>query len=375
MISVSAAFNAALVASHRIATLVEIWSPPTASSPAALLYSGPYVTDGNVKVDATNAIRRSGQLTVVDPTGTLTPATAGDILSPLAGNEAYIYRGITYPSGATELVLLGVIGLSDTTVTDEGAGLTIALSGYDRARRVQRAKLTDTYAISAGTNVVTAIQALVSSRVPGLTYAMVPTAYTTPGVIYQTGDDPWQRATELAASIGYELFFDNAGTCVCQPVPDPTTAAPVWTYSEGMHATIVKLARQFKDDDTYNDVIVTGEGTGVGVPVRAQVQDTNPASPTYVNGPYGDVVSVISSSLVTTTAQALAMAQATLTRSVGVAESLTFDAIVNPAHDVNDVITVNRARSWVASDYVIDALTIPLRADAALTAVARRKTS
>jgi hypothetical protein len=328
---------------------------------------------GSVTVDVAAAIRRSCTVTLLDPTGALTVSNAGDILSPLTGNEVVLSRGITYPDGTNELVPLGVFGISAYEVTDDAQGLVIALSGFDRSRRIQRAAFTDTYSILAGTNVAIAIQALVSSRVPGLTYNFAPTATLTPGLVYNTGEDPLAKAVELAASIGCALFFDPQGVCTLAPITDPTTQPPSWVYDEGSNATVIKLARRFVDTATFNDVIVTGGGTGVGIPVRAQAQDTNPSSPTFVGGPYGDVVTVVNSPLVTTVAQAQTMASGILNRSIGTAESLSFEAIVNPAHDVGDVITVNRARSKVAANYVVDSLTVPLTAQTAMTATARRR--
>lgn len=366
----TAAFDAAVVASHRLATRCDVFTGVTAAGAGSLLYTGADITKGSVTVDVNNAIRRTCKLDFVDRTGALTPATASDLLSPLTGNELKLYRGITYPTGGAELIPLGVFGISKVDVNDTPAGVTIAIEGYDRARRVQRAALTDTYRIADGTNVATAIQALIASRVPGLTYAFTTTTVTTPGIVYKTGDDPWAKALALAASIGCDLYFDALGTCSLVPVPDPTTQPVSWTYA-GASTTVTKLSHGYVDVDTYNDFVVTGGGTGVATPVRAVAKDTNPQSPTYISGAYGDVVKVVSSNLITTAAQALTVATALLQRSIGVAERLTFDIIVNPAHDVGDVVRVTRGK--VDANYVLDALTVPLDPSSAMVAVARRR--
>jgi hypothetical protein len=372
MIAVTAAFAAALVNSHRVSTLGEVSIGPPY---AGLLYTGLDIITGDIKIDRNAAIRRSCEATLVDRTGELTPTTAADLLSPLTGNEITLYRGIEYADGSVERVQLGVFGISDAEVSDTPQGVTIKLTGYDRARKVQRASLTDTFSIPSGTNYVTAIHDLIDAGVSGLTYSTSSTSYTTPNIVYGVGDDRWARAQELAAAIGFELYFDNVGVVQIQPILNPQSVPLSWTYDEGVSATVTQLNRKWSDADVYNHYIVLAEGTGVTTPARGEATDTDSSSPTYINGPYGDVVSIVSSPLVTTSGQATDMATSLLYKSLGSADSLTFDAIVNPAHLVGDAIRVNRARLGLATDYIIDSLTIPLEAATAMEAVARTRSA
>ena len=373
MQAVSAAFTAALANSHRVATSAQIWSGVTATSGGSVLATfNP--TAGQVNADIANLTRRTCDVTLVDPTGALIPSAATDILTPF-GNELRLFRGITYPDLTTELVPLGVFGIAAAEIMDAGQALSVKIVGYDRADRVSRALLTDSYAIAAGTNAATAIQALITSRVPGLMFNFALTAVTLPLTAYQTGDDPWAKATEIAKSIGMDLYFDAYGICTLTPVTDPASAPISATFAEGPTATVTNLARSLTNRTTFSDVIVIGQGSGVVVPVRAQVTDSNTGSPTYILGPYGDVVTVYNSPLITTQAQALAAAQAILFRGTGLAEQLTITALVNPALDVGDTVQVTRAASKINARYTLDTVSIPLAYSGSMTAVSRRRTS
>jgi hypothetical protein len=368
--TVSAQWAPAIKASHTaIAGVDVLLSGVTQSTPNLRIIGG------NVTVDKTNDVRRRCTVTLEDPTGALIPTSPSSLLTPY-GNELRLWRGVTYVDGTSEMVPLGVFRMATVRVRDSGADVTIEVTGYDRARAVQRAKFTDTYSVAAGTDLATAIQALITSRVSGLTFSFANTTATTPGVTYQAGDDPWKAARELATAGGYELFFDADGICVLRPEPDTSTAATVWDFTEGSTNTATSLDRAFTDENVYSDVIATGEGTGVVPPVRGQARDTTTTSPTYYLGSFGDVPYFFSSPLMVSAAIATVTAAALLNRLVGFTDQVGFTAVPNPALDVSDVVTVTRQRLGLsAAPYVVDRLTIPLDAKETMSITSRLRRS
>src|SRR4051812_35315225 len=106
MYNVSAAFLAALRQSHTISTRADVLS-------GGVVVATLDITDGSVEVDGNNTVRRHCSVTLVDPTGTMTPSEAGDLLSPF-GNEIALYRGI-----GDELVPLGVFGIATVDIEDK----------------------------------------------------------------------------------------------------------------------------------------------------------------------------------------------------------------------------------------------------------------
>lgn len=368
MIPVSAAFQAAVAGDNVAASLVQV------TTPAGAVLTTLQAISGQVTADTTQVIRRSCTLRLTDPTGTLTAQAAGDLLTPY-GNELRLSRGVQYADGTTELAPLGVFGIVKYDLKVGSSGLEINLDGQDRARKVARNQFTDVYSVAAGTNVVTAIQNIITSRLPATTFSSTPTSSTLPLTVYAAGADPWAESVTLAASVGMELFFDPSGVCVLRPVPDPTTYPVNWTFTDGASGQASGWERIFDDSATYNYVVVTGEHPNNTTAVSATASDTNASSPTYINGSYGTVTRLIVDRLITTTAQAQARATAELNRSIGIAEEVDGDTLVVPFLEPGDIAQITSGRAGINARYVLDALAIPLEPGTLMKVTARRRSS
>lgn len=432
VVTISARYAAALKAGGRIGTAnsCEVWAG------SSLLATLPIEDSTTITVDRSNQVRRTCSVVLTDPfVGTpqsLVPTSPSSLLAPY-GNELVLYRGINYGDGTSELVQVGVFGIESTVIADTSPDLVLTITGGDRSVAISHAGFTDVYTISPSSNIGTAIQTLITSRPTGIvySYAFAPTTAitsTTP-IVYGPGDDPWASAQALAASIGYELFFDSAGICTFLPVPDPTKALISWSYNEGSVNIATSLRRTLDRSTAANYIIRDGQGSGVAdgsteiavgsngaslpqstinvldtstfltVPgflwvttaagleavsftgmtattftgctggtgamatggavteqtPRGVAMDTNPKSPTYVGGPYGQQVDYQTSNLYTTFPQAQAAANADLLLALGTVESIEILAVPKPDHHPDDVVEVTRARSGLASQlYVID---------------------
>lgn len=370
---VSAAFLAAVGSSHQVVSRVDVLR---GGQRLAVLQP----TGGQVTVDRTNAVRRRCSMQLTDPTGTLTPAAAADVLSPY-GTELAVWRGVVLPGGV-ELAPLGVFGVASVTATAAN-GLTLTVEGYDRARRLGLSRLPDIYTVTAGAGVNDATTGLLASRFPGLRFSLPPTSAVTPLVVLQPGADPWAAAAALQAALGRELYVDPVGTVTASPVPDPATSPVVATYTAGPQAVILDVQRRLTDDGIINHVVVSGQSTSLAAPVRGEAYDTDPTSPTFIGvgyggpswvpGPVGDLVQYVTSPLPTSADQATAMAAGILRDARGSTEQLQFTVVPNPAHDAGDVVQVVEQRSRTSGRYVIDSMTVPLDAAGALQATGRRR--
>jgi len=324
------------------------------------------VVSGSVTIDGRAALRRRCTVTVLDINGTFAPNDATDTLAPY-GNELVLKRGV-----AGDMAALGVFRFDTASVTDSGP-VTIDLAGFDRAGTVQAARFETPYTVAAGTNYGTAIQAFITSRLPGLIYSFATTTRVTPLLVFEESSDPWAEAQKMAASVGMEVFFDANGICVLRPEPDPNApGVTVTTYTEGAGGVVVEVTNDLEVVPGYNKFIVVGEPVDGSAPVRAEAFDNNPASPTYFFGPFGKRPRFFRSQFVTTQAQAQETADAFLLRELGGSEQVSFTAIPNPAHDAGDIVRVVRARIGVDTIAVIDSLTMPLE-PAGLMRVATRK--
>lgn len=321
--------------------------------------------NGNVSIDRTAAIRRRCTVTVIDKTGSLTPETANDMLHPLANNRLRLFRGIKLSDGTEELISLGVFDIFDTNIKDSGESLEIDIKGFDLSKSVQRARLLNNYNVPAGERYDLAIRDLLSSRVPTLSFNIPTIEFYTPPLVFgssgnQGGGDPWKYATEMAESVGYEIYFDPQGVVNMTPIPDPTVDPVVWEYEEGPLSTLLYVEKKISKEDVFSRVIVTGENTDLDEPIRAEVIDDDPTSPTYIYGPFGDVPVFLQSEYIRTTAQAQEAAVARLRQARGGSEGLQVITTPNPAHEAGDTVSVARGRARINNNYVIDRLNINL---------------
>lgn len=303
-----------------------------------------------------------------------------DPLTPY-GNEIRVMRGIGFGGVSETWWPLGVFGITRPSVSDTGENLLVTLSAEDRARTVQRARLRAEYVIAKGTNYATAIRQLIQDGVPFLTdFSFLVTSRTTPALTFEIGDDRWQRAQEMAAALGAELFFDPTGRCVLQDIQASETQPTTWDFLESVN--LLGAVKELTADATYNVVVVSGEsqdaedGTPKIPPVRGIAEDTNPDSPTWVGGDFGRVVRFFVSPFITTQAQANQVAAALLERSLNLTERVVFDALPNPAAEAYDVVYVKATRTRINARYLLEAFTIPLNVEDSMTgSLAKRRTS
>lgn len=350
---VSAEYKAAVIKSHVIANVVDV-----------LNYAGDTlapvpILEGNLDVSKTDPWRRQFRFSFLDDTGgTYIPDDDDDLLSPLSNNRVRPLRGIQLPTGP-EMCKLGLFDIAQVTTDDSGENLRVSVYCVDFARRVGRAKLTEPYTISAGTNVGEAIWDLISSRVDGLQHDFDETVFTTPLINLNEGADPWEQAQSMATSIGCELYFDLDGVLVLRDIPEPNDMEVATTYVEGESCTVLYINRSLNNDRTFNHIVVIGGSTSSAV-VRGEAKDTDRSSPTYWDGPYGDVPNIIRDGLITSTDQANRRARAELLLTLGWTESLTMSAVPNPALEAGDLIYLQRTKSTVSGYFVIDNLNMPV---------------
>lgn len=324
-------------------------------------------TGGSVSVDRTADIRRRCTVSCVDPDGTITPTSAASILTPY-GTLIKPYRGVRYTSGplagSTEVVPLGVFWLSKAEVRDQvGGSPAISLEAFDFSRNIQRALFVDPWTVNTGTNVIDAIKAIVNRTFPDATFDTFASQVTVNApLVFDVDTSPWDAIQSLATSAACEVFFTATGVVkIAPPVDIDHLPAPVFSYIEGPDCTMLDLDVVFTDDPGFNGVVLTGESAGSDTPpVRSVMWDTQPSSPTYYKGPYGQVPMFVTDSTVTTQSDADAAAAAQLNQILGFSSQLNATITVNPALDANDVVQVTRARSGVNAKYAVDSLTIPL---------------
>lgn len=354
-------FYEAIRKSHRVISWVDVIAPDqeVVRLPAI---------EGQVDVDRTAAVRRKLTCQCIDPLGLLTPRGEGEILTPY-GTELRAYRGVRYSDAPDdyEVSNLGIFRLSRSSITDNNAGSpSIQLEGSDRARSISRDKFKVPYVIASGSDAMNALKDIAKQTFADIEFdAITSPVTTTAPLLFEAGGDPWEAIHKLAVSMGCEAYFDVDGRlAVLPPHEIGALPSPDFTYMEGQGNTMLDLSREYNDEGVYNGVIVTGEALGDQLPpVRGEAWDENPASPTYRYGPYGEVPAFITDNLAKTAGQCATIAQSQLALILGAASRLNITGIVNPSYECGDIVRVKRGKAKVDGLYVVDAFSIPLRAN------------
>jgi hypothetical protein len=329
------------------------------------------VVDGEVVADATAAVRRSFNATIVDRDRLITPTRPSDELLPY-GTEVTLRWGMVIPGGATEWVSLGVFRLTSVRAEDNAnGGRVVVLEGFDRSHAVTRPFVAP-YAPSAGGNYAQAIAEVISARYAPATFNFATTTFLAPPLTIGTDTDPWQFCLDAAASIGLDLFVDRAGVFTLRPPPSRRDAL-AWTFIEGQGGITLDVARTWTEENTFNGVIVTSSNSGSAGVVRAEAWDEDPASPTYRYGRFGENPKPIASPYVTNDAQGQALAELELRRLLRRADSLEFTCVPNPALDPDDLVRVMRNSLTLDERYLLERLTFPLTPETEMSGTAARQ--
>jgi hypothetical protein len=314
------------------------------------------IVDGSVQVDARRDVRRTCDLTILDIDGSLR-----SIVSPY-GVRARILQTITFDDGVSWTVPLGLFVLSSPEFSQEQGGVTVQVSGEDLSRIPARAGRTQPVTVAKTDTLATAILALLRPSLPDIAVASTDGIDPTIGVrlTFLEGPDtnPWKDAVGLAAGFGYDLFFDGNGDLTLRPFPGAQeTANPVANLTPG---PVTDAALAGGDESVYSGVVAVG-WSSTGAPLRAEVWDYDPSSPTYVYGPFGFVPFWFQVDTPTTYDALLKAAKGAFSSVAGASQSLSWNQIPNPGYDVWDVVQVQFPSLGVPlSPVVIDSVTIPL---------------
>lgn len=373
--SAGTAFAAAVLSSHTATLRCEVWN-------GAQYLTTLYPTDGSVEVDARRSVRRSLSMTVVDTDGTLLPTSETALLSPFAGNEVLVWRGVRFNDGSVAEVPLGVFRITHVAVQTGDEGTQLSISGEDRSWTIARRKFKSTFPVADNTNITTAIANVMADRAPEFSTAgLAATDYTltalVPGISSDVYADPWQFCQQLALAAGQELFIDPYGVIATQTITDLSNTQTVAEFTtDRSSGVLLDLQREFSVEGVYNTVVLTVEGTGVGARGwQVTVTDNDSNSPSRVSL-YGEAPYELSTPFIkgsaSDTEQTSFVAGKVLQTVMG--QPFTFTCVPNPALDVRDVVRVQNTTVGVDTRAVVDSITIPFGASEPMTVNARALT-
>ena len=190
-----------------------------------------------------------------------------------------------------------------------------------------------------------------------------------------------------------QLYFSYDGTLVLEPIPDPSTITPCAVYLEGTSTAPTTLKRTISNANVPNCICIVSQGSKVTEQVQAWWWDSNLLSPTYYAAPpsggftpttpqtslpiqsilasYPRLIQKFQTTIIGPNTVANPNAQAIQSQAVAIAIGLTsigslekdnFTIRDQPAHDVDDVVTMGRVIAGIPTNtnVVMDTLTIDM---------------
>lgn len=328
------------------------------------------ILDGSVTFDATARIWRTCDLTVVGPI----PDTPTSLLAP-SGATLHLFKGARDWTGEKLLAPVGVYAFDESGVTRDGR--EVSISGFDYWRLVSDSRWRGPYVIARGTNLIAALVDAVRSRLPDNLWQepnVITTSTTTGSIVWgeERENDPAEDIQTLAADDGLLIYFDQQGklTIVDVPDPDDSTAA---AYTVGSSPLLLNTARTLKGRP-YNIVDARWEGDVDEDPIEASAEDDNVNSPSYT-GTIGDIPYFMTYGMVDqpTESQVARVARGELRKKLGIGEVVDLTVVADPERDVWDVISVYDGDIHIDGNFIIDRMSMPLRAGTASITTRRRR--
>lgn len=284
--------------------------------------------------------------------------------------------GVDAEKAVDELVSCGSFLITDTEIEDGPDGVIITLDGMDLSLRVRENSWERVKTFPAGTNMGDVIQQVILDRDPDARFDFTSTQMVAPAMLTfgaNDSNDPLADVIRCAQFCGNELFLDYRGIYVFQPQPDPTIDPVTRVFSDRANPVMTKVLRRLTRTESFNYIVVSGETTGTDAPVSASAADNDPNSPTYYLGNGGKRVKRIVSKLVKSVGDALTMAQGFLLRLKGAGETIEVSVVPDPSMTEGDTVTVDRSKSALNANYLVDAFQINFGVDQDMTWAGRRQ--
>jgi len=196
----------------------------------------------------------------------------------------------------------------------------------------------------------------------------------------------WAGIREMLEAQHFNLYVNRVGKPIIVRIPEPYNAPPLWIspeienqliMNEGGEGNVISRNEDFNRDGLFNVVVAYGEiavddlhpGSATdksATPVQHIETDDNPASPTFVDGPFGRIGIEMQVDNLLNAGRLKVEAQAKLARSKILTTKSNLSLLPNPTIEVGDRIKVHYPDGsfrW----FIIESADIPLTSDAELS--------
>lgn len=350
-------YRQALGTSHTPYLLVEILD-----GNGNVLLSGPTYMAGNVSATLTSRVARRCSVTFDE---SFYPYNPDDLLAPY-GNMIRATRGVEFADGNRHAWTVFVGRIQNTTLNTDG---TCTAQAADFAADVIDARFLNPTNSQPGEPVSNEVTRLIATGVPDATFGT-----------YDVDDIPTQALTwqldrgqaldELASSVSAFWYPLANGDFVLRRYAWTVAAPSVVTYADGDGGSVISSSASRSRDEVFNSLTVTGERLNGDAPVYATASDDNPASATFINGPFGRRHQMMRLQTPASLASAQAAARGNLRRLTALVDAWSWTMTVDAALELGDVVTLQvRGRPDIIQ--VVSSMDIPLDLSSPMTVSAR----
>lgn len=352
-------YRDALAAGHRHYVRIEIWSGNgellTTLIPAQRggePEGGLCFYSGTISATLSSRVTRNLQMTVPFD---LYPIDASDLLAPF-GNEVRAFRGIALADGSDKYVWPVFRGrIRD--VQQNGKQGSTQVSCSDRAADVVDHEFVNPQNSQTTNTVYTEFVRLIRDALDDAEFGTSDT-FLTPVKPLTWALSRSAALDEMATAASAVWYALADGSFVLRRLPWTQKANPILTLTDKEGGTVNDWTASRSRSSIYNVVTVSGERLNGDAPVYATQKDTNPASPTYVEGGFG--IRSLLSRLQTPSTQAGAQGAAAtlLANSVAPVEAWQLTLVPDASLELGDVFALDVNGRVVTQ--VVSGLTMPL---------------
>lgn len=287
------------------------------------------VVGGSVAHDFHAEIKRTGRFVVVD-----------NGLINFLTQRIRPWAGIEMPDGGYMEWPLGVFLLTTPTRKVDISGVvTRDVEAYDQTVVLQDDTVPDRYFVGANYPYTDAITEILS-QTPGIKqYSITPSGALTPSAIeWEPGTSKYRIIADMLAAINYtSLWFDGTGVARATPYVSPTSRAAAFEYRTDDVSVILPGADQTLDLYAVPNRWVLIVSNSDQPPLRAEITNTDPTSPTSVPNRGRIITQVITDSAAPNQAMLNAAAERYRDENGQIYETISFKTGMMPFHENADV--------------------------------------
>lgn len=363
-----------LAASHRPYSRVEVWyggvrqavmreARQDQDDPRGLVYLPGSVLEATLGSQVTRNVALNVPLDMY-------PYKETDLLAPY-GAELRIWSGILPEDRSRNYIWQVFRGkIQDADGDDETGVCTIQAS--DRAQDVADAGFVNPQNAVPGQLLVPEFQRLVTGAVPDAEYGDSDEFTQTMSAL------AWEfnrsgALEEIFSSVGASWYTLGDGRFVIRKYQWAQAGPPIITLSDGDGGIILSSRPSRSRRRLFNSITATGERLNGDVPVTATRQDTNPASITFVDGPFGIRSKLLRRQTPSTQGGAFAAAEAELRTTISPTQEWTWTQPVDAAAELGDVVEldVTQGHGVKGIVQVISTFSLPIGQDGRMTVTGR----